>query len=293
MAKTKKAAAPKLPTKDIPADIRKKVKKADKHDIIDENFPYDTKLKNKDYEEQKEQLQIELLKVQRWVQETEQRLVMLFEGRDAAGKGGTIKRFTEHLNPRGARVVALPKPNETEQGQWYFQRYIQHLPTEGEIVLFDRSWYNRAVVEPVMGFCTPTEHQTFLREVPQLESMWVNDGLRLFKFWFSVGRAEQLRRFQAREKDRLKQWKLSPVDLKSLSRWDEYTEAKNSMFAATDTASAPWTVIRSDDKKRARLACMRYVLSNLPYPNKDEDAVGTPDPKIVGPKEQIYSNNEW
>lgn len=289
----KNGDAPDVPDEDVPKKIRTVVEKANKKDIIDNTYPYDKKMKKKEYEEQKENLQIELLKLQRHVTETGERIVLVFEGRDAAGKGGTIKRFMEHLNPRSARVVALAKPTPTEAGQWYFQRYIERFPTGGEMVFFDRSWYNRAVVEPVMGFCTPEEQQIFLREAPQLENIWVNDGLKLFKFWFSVSRAEQWRRFKAREKDRLKQWKLSPVDLDSLDRWDDYTEAKEAMFAATDTATAPWTVVRSDDKKRARLACMRHVLHTLSYPDKDDSVVGPPDADILGPKEQVYPTDEW
>ena len=295
MAKTAASKTEKIHVPDdaVPKKIRDLVKKADKKDIVDETYPYEKKMKRKDYEDQKEALQVELLKLQRWINAENERVVMVFEGRDAAGKGGTIKRFMEHINPRSARVVALSKPTETEDGQWYFQRYIERFPTSGEMVLFDRSWYNRAVVEPVMGFCTPEEQQIFLREAPQLESIWVNEGLRLFKFWFSVSRAEQLRRFKAREKDKLKQWKLSPVDMKSLGLWDAYTDAKEAMFAATDTTTAPWTVVRSDDKKRARLASMRFVLNSLPYPDKDEDVVYAPDPKILGPKEQVYPTDEW
>ncbi len=289
----KNGDATEVPTDGVPKAIREQVKKAGKKDVIDKTYPYDKKMKGKEYEAQKENLQIELLKLQRHVNETDMRVVMVFEGRDAAGKGGTIKRFMEHLNPRSARVVALAKPTETEAGQWYFQRYVEQFPTGGELVLFDRSWYNRAVVEPVMGFCTPEEQQVFLREAPQLENIWVNDGLKLFKFWFSVSRAEQWRRFKAREESRLKQWKLSPVDLGSLDRWDAYTEAKEAMFAATDTTTAPWTVVRSDDKKRARLACMRHVLHTLEYPDKDKKVVHPPDATILGPKEQVYPTDEW
>ena len=226
-------------------------------------------------------LQIDLLKVQSWVKETGQRIVCLFEGRDAAGKGGTIKRFMEHLNPRGARVVALEKPNEVEKGQWYFQRYIEHLPTEGEMVLFDRSWYNRAGVERVMGFCEPQQYLQFMRQTPELERMLVNDGIHLFKFWFSVSREEQLRRFISRRDDPLKHWKLLPIDIQSLDRWDEYTEAKNQMFFHTHTGDAPWTVIKSDDKKRARLNCIRFFLHSLDYPGKDLKAIRPTDDKIV------------
>jgi polyphosphate kinase 2 len=246
------------------------------------DYPYRTRMRRRDYEAEKKKLQIELLKVQSWVKDTGQRIVILFEGRDAAGKGGTIKRFTEHLNPRGARVVALEKPNDQERGQWYFQRYIEHLPTTGELVFFDRSWYNRAGVERVMGFCSPAEYLEFLREAPEVERMLVRSGVRLYKFWFSVSREEQLRRFKSRRNDPLKHWKLSPVDLQSLDKWPEYTEAKTAMFFHTDTADAPWVVIKSDDKKRARLECMRHFLGTLPYPGKDLRVARPSDPLIVG-----------
>jgi polyphosphate kinase 2 len=239
------------------------------------------KMGRAEYENLKAALQIELLKMQSWVKATGERIVILFEGRDAAGKGGTIKRFMDHLNPRGATIVALEKPSERERGQWYFQRYVQHLPTAGEIALFDRSWYNRAGVETVMGFCTPKERLEFLRQTPMVERMFVNSGIRLFKLWFSVSRKEQVRRFVARRKDPLKQWKLSPIDLASLDKWDAYTEAKEEMFFYTDTADAPWTVIRSDDKKRARINCMRYVLGSVPYTGKNEEVVVEPDPGII------------
>ena len=245
-------------------------------------YPYEEKLTRRVYEEQKAQLQVELLKVQDWVKETQSKIVILFEGRDAAGKGGTIKRFTEHLNPRGARVVALDKPSEAERTEWFFQRYIRHLPHGGEIVLFDRSWYNRAGVERVMGFCNGKEYLEFMRQVPELERMFVRSGIVLFKYWFSVTRHEQRRRFEARENDLLKQWKLSPVDRASIDKWDEYTDAKEAMFFYTDTADAPWTIVKSDDKKRARLDCMRHFLSSLPYTGKDGAVVGQPDPLIVG-----------
>ena len=244
-------------------------------------YPYKQKIRRKDYENRKAELQIELLKVQEWVRETGQKIVCLFEGRDAAGKGGTIKRFTEHLNPRGARVVALDKPTEKERDQWYFQRYVAHLPSAGEIVLFDRSWYSRAGVERVMGFCTSNEYLEFMREAPEFERMLVRSGIRLFKYWFSVTRDEQLRRFESRENEPLKHWKLSPIDRKSLNMWDEYTEAKEAMYFYTDTADAPWAIIKSDDKKRARLNCMRHFLSSLPYSGKDKQNVGEPDPLIV------------
>ncbi|OFX04913.1 MAG: polyphosphate kinase 2 [Alphaproteobacteria bacterium RIFCSPHIGHO2_12_FULL_63_12] len=245
-------------------------------------YPYRSNMGRASYERHKAELQVELLKVQQWVKETGQKVIILFEGRDAAGKGGTIKRFMEHLNPRGARVVALEKPTEEEKGQWYFQRYVTHLPTRGEIVLFDRSWYNRAGVERVMGFCTANQYLEFMREVPELERMWVRSGILLFKYWFSVTREEQVRRFHERENDPLKHWKLSPIDRASLDKWDEYTEAKEAMFFYTDTADAPWTVVKSSDKKRARLNCMQHFLAALPYPNKNRQVVRGPDPLIVG-----------
>ncbi|MBX3600601.1 MAG: polyphosphate kinase 2 [Rubrivivax sp.] len=245
-------------------------------------YPYRNLLSRKSYERQKYRLQVELLKLQAWVKETGQRVVILFEGRDAAGKGGTIKRFMEHLNPRGARVVALEKPSEVERGQWYFQRYIQHLPTRGEIVLFDRSWYNRAGVERVMGFCSDAEYDEFLRQAPEFERQLVRSGVHLFKFWFSVSRDEQRRRFRERKVHPLKQWKLSPIDMASLDKWDEYTRAKEAMFVHCDTSDAPWTVIKSDCKKRARLNALRYVLTRLPYARRDLSTVGPVDPLIVG-----------
>ena len=258
----------------------------------DGGYPYRHLMRRSTYEAQKYQLQVELLKLQAWVKETGQRVVILFEGRDAAGKGGAIKRFMEHLNPRGARVVALEKPSEVERGQWYFQRYVQHLPTAGEIVLFDRSWYNRAGVERVMGFCSNAEYQEFMRQAPDFERHLVRSGVHLIKFWFSVSRAEQRRRFKEREVHPLKQWKLSPVDLASLDKWDDYTSAKEAMFFETDTADAPWTVIKSDCKKRARLNAMRYVLHKLPYANKAVDSIGKLDPLIVGRAHVVYERGE-
>ncbi len=252
------------------------------------NYPYKEKMKRDEYEKIKRTLQIELLKLQKWVKDNDERIVMVFEGRDAAGKGGTIKRMMEHLNPRGARVVALDKPSEIEKGQWYFQRYIQNLPTAGEIVLFDRSWYNRAGVERVMGFCSPTEYTQFMHQAPEFERMITANGVRLIKFWFSVGRKEQLRRFNARKHDPLKQWKLSPMDLASLDRWGDYTKAKEDMFFYTNTSQAPWTVVKSNDKKRARLEAMRYVLNLIPYEGKDHDVVGKADPLIVSSGEDIF-----
>ncbi|MEZ4552601.1 MAG: polyphosphate kinase 2 [Dehalococcoidia bacterium] len=255
-------------------------------------YPYRNLMSRRNYEKQKYRLQVELLKLQAWVKESGQRVVILFEGRDAAGKGGTIKRFMEHLNPRGARVVALEKPTEIERGQWYFQRYVQHLPSHGEIVMFDRSWYNRAGVERVMGFCNDDEYEEFMRQCPEFERNLTRSGIHLIKFWFSVSRKEQRRRFREREVHPLKQWKLSPVDLASLDKWDEYTKAKEAMFFYTDTADAPWTVIKSDCKKRARLNGMRYVLHRLPYANKDEEQIGTVDPLLVGRAHLVYERGE-
>tara|TARA_R110002096_G_scaffold429445_1_gene642317 strand:+ start:152 stop:1168 length:1017 start_codon:yes stop_codon:yes gene_type:complete len=255
-------------------------------------YPYKTKISNRTYETQKKQMQVELLKVQKWVKETGQKVVILFEGRDAAGKGGTIKRFMEHLNPRGCRVVALEKPSETERGQWYFQRYVKHLPTEGEIVLFDRSWYNRAGVERVMDFCQPGDYLEFMRQTPDLERMLVRSGIRLYKFWFSVTPQEQQRRFAKRETDPLKQWKLSPIDKQAVQKWDDYTEAKEAMFFYTDTADAPWMVVKSDDKKRARLNCIHHFLASLSYPNKNKHVVRGADPLIVGNASNVIVQDE-
>jgi polyphosphate kinase 2 len=269
------------------------VKKFPKKKIFpDANYPFEEKMDRKEYERLKEELQIEILKMQSWVKETGQRVVILFEGRDAAGKGGTIKRMMEHMNPRGARVIALEKPTTEERGQWYFQRYIQHLPSEGEIALFDRSWYNRAGVERVMGFCKPDEYLEFMRQAPELERMLVRSGINFFKLWFSVSRNEQFRRFQRRQHDPLKQWKLSPVDLASLDKWSDYTEAKEAMFFYTDTADAPWTVVKSDCKKRARINAMRHVLKNLDYPDKNADVMSGPDSRIVGSASHIYEKGE-
>ena len=261
-------------------------------DWRDGGYPYRNLMRRSSYEKEKFRLQVELLKLQAWVKETGQRVVILFEGRDAAGKGGAIKRFMEHLNPRGARVVALEKPSEIERGQWYFQRYVQHLPTRGEIVLLDRSWYNRAGVERVMGFCTPEEYGEFMRQTPEFERHLVRSGVHVIKFWFSVSRKEQRRRFKERESHPLKQWKLSPVDLASLDKWDDYTLAKEAMFFETDTADSPWTVIKSDCKKRARLNAMRYVLHKLPYATKDLQHIGKLDPLIVGRAHVVYERGE-
>jgi polyphosphate kinase 2 len=263
-----------------------------RHAFESGEYPYQNRMGSKAYEKEMEELQVELLKAQNWVKESGERIIILFEGRDAAGKGGTIKRFMEHLNPRGAHVVALEKPTDRERTQWYFQRYIENLPSGGEIVFFDRSWYNRAGVERVMGFCTPNDYLEFMRQCPDLERMLVRSGIRLFKYWFSVTRAEQHRRFKSREHDPLKQWKLSPIDKASLDKWDEYTEAKEAMFFYTDTADAPWTIIKSDDKKRARVNCMRHFLASLPYPNKNKKLVQVVDPLIVGSSSHVIGRDD-
>jgi len=254
-------------------------------------YPYADRLTEASYVRQMAVLQVELLKAQNWIKQAGERVLILFEGRDAAGKGGTIKRFMEHLNPRGARVVALEKPSDRERTQWYFQRYIEHLPAGGEIVFFDRSWYNRGGVERVMGFCTPGEYLEFMRETPLIEQMLTRSGIRVFKYWFSVTREEQVRRFKARETDPLKHWKLSPIDLASLDKWDDYTEAKEAMFFYTDTADAPWTIVKSDDKKRARLNCLQHFLAALEYPNKDRSVVVGADPLIVGSTRHVISQS--
>ncbi|TVR05722.1 MAG: polyphosphate kinase 2 [Salinarimonadaceae bacterium] len=273
-----------------------KVSPRTRDDLADDwrrgGYPYKYKMLRRDYEKQKFVLQTELLKLQAWVKESRQRVVILFEGRDAAGKGGAIKRVMEHLNPRGARVVALEKPSEVERGQWYFQRYVQHLPTAGEIVLCDRSWYNRSGVEQVMGFCTPAEYEEFLRQVPEFERNLVRSGIHLVKFWFSVSRDEQRRRFKERQVHPLKQWKLSPIDMASLDKWDEYTRAKEAMFFHTDTADSPWTVVKSDDKKRARLNAMRYILHSLPYTGKSVERIGSVDDLLVGRANIIHERGE-
>ena len=256
------------------------------------DYPYPVRMRAREYETLKSALQIELLKVQKWVKESGHRIVTLFEGRDAAGKGGTIKRYMEHLNPRLARVIALDKPSDAERGQWYFQRYIQHFPTHGEMVFFDRSWYNRAGVERVMGFCTAGEYVEFLRQCPEFERMLVNSGVRLVKYWFSVSRQEQMRRFISRRDDPLKQWKLSPLDIRSLDRWDDYSKAKTAMFSHTDTSDAPWVVIKSDDKKRARINCLRHFLSLLESPDKVPEVACAADPLLVGPASKVIEEAE-
>ena len=257
-----------------------------------EGYPYEERMPNSDYEGEKRLLQIELVKMQNWIKETGFRQVILFEGRDAAGKGGTIKRFMEHLNPRHAQVVALEKPTDRESRQWYFQRYIAHLPAAGNMTLFDRSWYTRAGVERVMGYCTGAQYAQFLRQAPLFEDLLVSDGFQLIKFWFSVSQGEQSTRFLIRQIDPVRQWKLSPTDLASLDKWDTYTRAKEDMFLHTDTPEAPWTVIKSNDKKRARLGAMRHVLSTVEYEGKDHEIVGQPDPKIVGRAAELFEVGE-
>jgi len=260
-------------------------------------YPYVDKIATSKYDKEKGKLQIELLKVQNWVKMTGQKIVVICEGRDAAGKGGTIKRFMEHLNPRAAKVVALEKPTEHEKGQWYFQRYVAQLPTRGEILFLDRSWYNRAGVERVMGFCNAQQYLEFMRQCPEFENMLVNSDIKLYKYWFSVTKKEQRARFEARKQDPLKHWKMSPVDEASVSLWPEYTKAKEAMFYYTDTASCPWTIIKSDDKKRARLNCMQHFLCHLDYPGKDLDVVSGFDPLVVGSPKQVLREdinlNDW
>ena len=257
-----------------------------------QGYPYGEKLARRPYEKQKLKLQMELLKLQSHFRESGEKMILIFEGRDAAGKGGTIKRFTEHLNPRAARIVALEKPSDRELTQWYFQRYVTHFPAAGEMVFMDRSWYNRAGVERVMGYCTPDQYLEFMRQVPELERMIVDSGIHFFKFWFSVGELEQRRRFFERRTDPLKRWKLSPTDLASLDKWDAYTEAKEAMFFYTDTAHAPWTVVKSNDKKRARIEAMKWVLSKFDYPDKDHKLIGTPDKLIIGSPDVVYEEGE-
>ncbi|MDG1369331.1 MAG: polyphosphate kinase 2 [Paracoccaceae bacterium] len=273
--------------KKAPKSVRSAIENAEKGRFLDVNYPYKKRMKRNDYEEEIAALQIELVKFQSWVNRTGKRVVMVFEGRDAAGKGGTIKRFRENLNPRSAHNVALPKPSDVEQGQWYFQRYIRRLPTEGEIVFFDRSWYNRAVVERVFGFSTDAQRELFFHQVPEFEDMLDNDEIHVFKFWLTVGRAEQLSRFLARETDPLKQWKLSPIDLKSLGKWNEYTKAIAEMFERTHNNTNPWIVIRSDDKRRSRIAAIRSVLSQFDYDGRSTIAKTAPDPLICGAPGEI------
>ncbi|MEP3677107.1 polyphosphate kinase 2 [Sulfitobacter sp.] len=267
---------------DAPSAIRKAIEEAKKNEILSDSYPYDSRLDKKTYERDMAALQIELVKLQSWARETGTRIAMVFEGRDGAGKGGTIGRFRMNLNPRAARVVALSKPTETESTQWYFQRYVCHLPSAGDIVFFDRSWYNRGVVEPVFGFCPPQQHAHFFQQVKPFEEMLVEDGVHLFKFWLNVGRAEQLRRMLARESDPLKQWKLSGIDVKGLSLWDAYSDAIKDTLDRSHSDIAPWTIVRSDDKRRARLNAIRTVLHHFDYTYKDIDAIGAVDNAICG-----------
>ena len=292
MTETQTAPADMADTQATPSPPRQQEATALRLAFENGEYPYATKLSRRSYEAKKAKLQAELLKVQLWAQDAGEKFVLLFEGRDAAGKGGTIKRFTEHLNPRTARVVALNKPTDQEKGQWYFQRYVEHLPTAGEIVLYDRSWYNRAGVERVMGFCEPWEYLEFMRQTPELERMLSRSGIRLFKFWFSVTQGEQRARFASRETDPLKHWKLSPIDRASLDKWEDYTEAKEAMFFYTDTADAPWTVVKSNDKKRARLNCMLHFLHSLDYPGKDPKVAHAPDPLIVSTAQHVLHKSD-
>jgi polyphosphate kinase 2 len=261
-------------------------------DDMEERAPYDRRPKTKAYEDELRKLQVELIKVQQWVKDAGARVVILFEGRDAAGKGGTIKRFTEHLNPRGTRVVALTKPNETERGQWYFQRYVVQLPTAGEIVLFDRSWYNRAGVERVMGFCTPQEYGEFFRQVPEFERHLVDSETYLFKLWFAVSREEQRRRFDARQDDPLRHWKFTDIDRAAIDRFDEYTHARNAMLVHTDSRDAPWTIVNSNEKRQARLEAIRHVTYMLPYPAKDDSVAHAPDPRVVRAASEVLADTD-
>ncbi|WP_323036452.1 polyphosphate kinase 2 [Pararhodobacter sp.] len=267
---------------DAPKAIREAVEDGAKRDILDDSYPYDRWIKKSDYENRMKDLQVELVKLQRWIEATGQRVVVVFEGRDTAGKSGAIKRVSENMNPRGARIVALPKPTDREQSQWYFQRYIAHLPAAGEIALMDRSWYNRAVVEHVFGFCTPEQRAHFFDQLEGYEKALIDDGIRVIKLWFNVGRAEQLRRMLARESHPLKQWKLSSIDVKGLAKWDAYTQAIGETFARSDFDFAPWTVIRGDDKYRARIGAVQRILSAFDYDRKDAKTVGEVDPKITG-----------
>ncbi len=267
---------------EAPKDVRQAIERGRKDDILSASYPHNGRISKTHYERDIQALQIELVKLQAWTKSTGARIAMVFEGRDAAGKGGTIKRFRENLNPRGARVVALSKPSGTEATQWYFQRYIKHLPAAGEIVFFDRSWYNRGVVEKVFGFCTDDQREHFFSQVVEFERMLSDEGILVFKFWLNVGRAEQLRRFLAREQDPLKQWKLSWIDVEGLKHRDAYSDAIRETLRRGQSKHAPWTVVRSDDKKRARLAAIRHVLQNVDYSNKDKDAIGVQDDMICG-----------
>lgn len=269
-------------TQDAPDDVRTAVAAASKSKIINPDFPYDVRWKRSEYENALAALQIELVRMQAWARETGQRIAIVFEGRDAAGKGGTIKRLRENLNPRGAKLVALSKPTDVEAAQWYFQRYIAHLPAKGEITIFDRSWYNRGVVEHVFGFCTDTQRERWFGQTPEFEDMLANEGIKLIKIWLNVGRATQLKRFLDREKDPLKQWKLSWIDVEGLGKWDEYTDAISETLTRTHTDVAPWTIVRSDDKRRARVQVIRHVLNQLDYHHKNAKAVAPLDEKILG-----------
>ncbi|RFP89151.1 polyphosphate kinase 2 [Rhodobacteraceae bacterium 63075] len=267
---------------DVPEEIRNAIKRREKGEIINPDYPYSERMSRKAYKKELEALQIELVKLQSWVKETGARVAIVFEGRDAAGKGGTIKRVRKNLNPRGARVVALSKPTDREQTEWYFQRYIDHLPAGGELVLYDRSWYNRGVVEKVFGFCTDEQRAHFFTQAPDFEKMLADEGILLFKLWLNVGRGEQLRRFLKRERNPLKQWKLSRIDVEGLKRWDQYSAAIEETFERTHASHAPWTVIRSDDKRRARINAIRKVLHGIDYARKDKKAIGKIDPKVCG-----------
>jgi len=265
-----------------PETVRQAILEGGKKDILSDSYPYENRMGRKEYEDTMAALQIELVKFQSWVKASEARVSVVFEGRDAAGKGGAIKRIRENLNPRVARVVALSKPSDREATQWYFQRYIQHLPAGSEITLFDRSWYNRGVVEHVFGFCTPEQRHSFFWQLPEYEEMLVDEGIHFTKIWLNVGRPEQLRRFLAREKDLLKQWKLSWIDVEGLNRWDAYSDAIEETFSRSHNDVTPWTVIRSDDKRRARIQVIRAVLSGIDYDGKDETVACPPDDKICG-----------
>jgi len=267
---------------DAPKALRESIEDGRKRDILEDDFPYDRWIKKQEYETRIRELQVELVKLQRWVETSGQRIVIVFEGRDTAGKSGAIKRVAENMNPRGAHVVALPKPTERERSQWYFQRYVAHLPSAGEIALMDRSWYNRAVVEKVFGFCTDAQRDHFFEQLPGFERAMVDDGIQVIKLWFNVGRAEQLRRMLARETHPLKQWKLSSIDVKGLSKWDAYTDAIAESFTRSDFDFAPWTIIRGDDKYRARISAVQRILSGFDYDRKDHDVIGDPDAKIIG-----------
>ncbi|MEL6685349.1 MAG: polyphosphate kinase 2 [Pseudomonadota bacterium] len=267
---------------DAPDDVRAAVQSAEKGTIINADYPYDKRWKRSEYEEALATLQIELVRMQAWARETGERIAIVFEGRDAAGKGGTIKRLRENLNPRGAKLVALSKPTDVEAAQWYFQRYIAYLPAKGEITIFDRSWYNRGVVEHVFGFCTPEQRERWFTQTPEFEDMLVSEGIKLIKIWLNVGRATQLKRFLDREKDPLKQWKLSWIDVEGLGKWDAYTDAIGETLERTHTDHAPWTIVRSDDKRRARVQVIRHVLTQLDYDHHDPGALAPLDDKILG-----------